>query len=351
MQGGIINEIVQNLRSKNRVRVKRGVQKISTLVEARMGEERFIRKLLKKLLRLFGDGDWQTRCAAMLGLREIAYTGFVRKKIRRIIPVICRGISDEDGRVRWVSVQTLDWFRPALPDELYVGTYVKLMDMYEHHTGRTQRSIRQALDKMDSPHLRMLLRAMEYADTGILPDEVAQELAMEELTKGFEGWIEEMKERDLTRRMRMRSMPISPDASLEETVSRYNKHALDGVAKTLELPSPVTGLKKGELIEKICIHLRDPELLEGTVRGLRPNERFALLDLMLKGGLMLWDEFSRKYGDDLGESIYWNWHPPKSIMGRLKARGLIAEGAFNGKEWVLIPRDLKPLLQKIQGQS
>jgi len=54
---------------------------------------------------------------------------------------------------------------------------------------------------------------------------------------------------------------------------------------------------------------------------MRAHERLALLGLMLKGGFMPWDEFSEKYGDDLEESPYWEWHPPETVMGRLKANG------------------------------
>jgi len=38
-------------------------------------------------------------------------------------------------------------------------------------------------------------------------------------------------------------------------------------------------------------------------------------------------------------------------MGRLRARGLIVEGAFNGMEWMLIPKKLKPLLAATQRQE
>lgn len=72
---------------------------------------------------------------------------------------------------------------------------------------------------------------------------------------------------------------------------------------------------------------------------------------MLKGGVMLWDEFAEKYGSDLEESIYWNLHPPKTLMGRLRVRGLIVEGSFDGENWVLILWELRSLLLAIQRQG
>jgi hypothetical protein len=163
--------------------------------------------------------------------------------------------------------------------------------------------------------------------------------------------IEDMEERHLRRRLKMRSAPISPDAALDLVFARYNKNALVGMGKLLKLPSPVTGLKKGELVEKISSHLRSANFLKQVVDGLEHEERLAMLDLMFKGGLMPLEEFVEKHGDDLDESPYWNWHPPETVMGRLKARGLIAEGSHGGSECILIPCELRPLLQAIQKET
>ena len=350
MKKGEVNEIIQDLRSKDKVRVKRAVRKISDAAKTRGKKERFVRKLLKKLLRLSTDEDCQTRYAAMLGLRKLAHSDIALKYINMVMQAIYGGLTDEDGRVRWASVQTLERYRYALilADELYLKIFFELKELHEQHSGEIRSSIGLALDRMDCPHLRMLLQAMNLANKGILTEEYLDIMFLEELRKGVASLTEEMKERTIKRRVKMKSKPISPDMPLNEVLTRYNKDALEGIAKILEIPDAVTGLRKRELIMKICITLCDPKFLEGTVEKLSQKEWFALLDLLLKDGRMLWDEFSEKYGDDLEESVYWNWHPPETVMGRLKARGLIAEGAFNGKEWILIPRDLKLLLQTLQ---
>ncbi len=177
-----------------------------------------------------------------------------------------------------------------------------------------------------------------------------QELLMK-LARGLEEDVGRWREQEMRRRLRMRSAPINPDATLEEVLSRYNKYALVGMGKILQLKGPLEALKKAELAGKICAHLRDLKFLGGLLGGLKPEERVALLDLMLKGGVMPWDEFAEKHGSDLEESIYWNWHPPETLMGRLKARGLIAEGSFDGKDWILLLRELRPLLLAIQRQE
>lgn len=356
-----INEIIRDLRSKNKARINRGIQKIATLVMIdgdethekirKAGAKPSVYKLLKKLLHLCNDDDWETRYAAMRGLREIPNLAFDRGSLDRIIHIIYWGILDEDGRVRWAAVQTLERFRASLPDELYVKTYLKLREMHEQQTGRVRRSIGHAIEKMDSLHLRTLLKTVVYAHAGAYTDELAEALRMEEVRRALRGLIEELRESNLRRRLKMKSTPVRPDTPLEEVLSRYNKNALEGMGKILQLPPPVTGLKKRELVEKICSHLFNLELIERVVESLRREERLALLDLMLKNSLMLWAEFALKHGDDLEESTYWKWHPPKTIMGRLKARGLIAEGSFEGKDWILIPQELRPLLEAVQKQS
>jgi hypothetical protein len=76
-----------------------------------------------------------------------------------------------------------------------------------------------------------------------------------------------------------------------------------------------------------------------------------LLELLLKGGVMPWEEFTGKHGDDMLESTYWGWHPPKTVGGRLKARGLLMEGSYHGESWIQIPRDLRSMLVEVQRRS
>jgi hypothetical protein len=235
-----------------------------------------------------------------------------------------------------------------LPDELYLDAYRKLQEMHEQQRGKIRRSIGQALERMDNPHLRLLLKAEEYRGRGVPSEELMKSLELEELVRGFRGWVEEMREDDLRRRVKMRSAPIGSDAALGEVLAGYTKNALVGMGKLLDLPKPFTGLKKRELVEKICVHLCSLGFLKRVVNGLRPEERLALLGLMLKGGFMPCDEFTGKYGDDLEESPYWDWHPPETVMGCLKARGLIGEGSFDGSERIFIPYELRPLLQTVQ---
>ena len=353
-----MDDIIRDLRSKDTSRINDGIRKIASLSNTdgymriekgrRESATPSINVLLKRLLRLCNDDDWQTRQAAIRGLGEHAFLGLNMENISMITLKLRGHLRDDDERVRWAAVQALGRFRVFLSDELYLDTYRRLQEMHEQQGGKMRRSIGQALDRMDNPHLRLLLKAEEYRGMGVLTEELRKSLELEELVRGFRGWVEEMREDDLRRRVKMRSAPIGSDAALGEVLAGYTKNALVGMGKFLDLPKPFTGLRKRELVEKICFHLCSLGFLKRVVRGLRPEERLALLGLMLKGGFMLWDEFSGKYGGDLEESPYWKWHSPKTVMGRLKARGLIGEGSFEGRERIFIPYELRSLLQAVQ---
>jgi hypothetical protein len=352
----IVDDIIRDLRSKDASRIRRGIQKVAALelewgygVEKEADERvtRSVSVLSKRLLRLCSDDDWQTRRAAIRGLGEVSHMDFDGEDLNGIILRLLGGVSDDDGRVRWAAVQTLERFLASIPDELYVETYMKLREMQDRQNAGVRRSIGQALDRMDGPRLRRVMDAREYERRGLYTDGLEESLALEALIDGLAGLIEDMEERHLRRRLKMRSAPISPDAALDLVFARYNKNALVGMGKLLKLPSPVTGLKKGELVEKISSHLRSANFLKQVVDGLEHEERLAMLDLMFKGGLMPLEEFVEKHGDDLDESPYWSWHPPETVMGRLKARGLIAEGSYEGRVWILIPRELRPLLRAV----
>jgi len=55
------------------------------------------------------------------------------------------------------------------------------------------------------------------------------------------------------------------------------------------------------------------------------QERAALGEVLAAGGHLPWDDFAARYDDDLDESPYWEWHQPQTLMGRLRARGLLIE--------------------------
>ncbi|HUV88698.1 MAG TPA: hypothetical protein VMY80_03520, partial [Anaerolineae bacterium] len=56
-----------------------------------------------------------------------------------------------------------------------------------------------------------------------------------------------------------------------------------------------------------------------------------------------WQDFEARYGSDLEESPYWEWHAPETTMGRLRGRGLLAETTVDGELRVVVPVELREI--------
>jgi hypothetical protein len=69
-----------------------------------------------------------------------------------------------------------------------------------------------------------------------------------------------------------------------------------------------------------------------------------LRDVLDAGGILPWDEFTARYGDDLEDSLEWSFFLPETLMGRLRLYGLLSDGTVEGQRVVLIPRELRELL-------
>jgi len=167
------------------------------------------------------------------------------------------------------------------------------------------------------------------------------------LLKGFDSLIQRQRERNQAKRARMQAKLTTPEPTLSEALSVYTKDALTGMARAVLLPSGWTTLRKAELLQEIIEALRDPDTLKWVVSQLSDDGRAALRQVLKGGGTMAWKDFDARYGNDLEESPYWNWHVPETTMGCLRLRGLLAEATVDRKLLVTIPSELRPLLKKV----
>ncbi len=124
----------------------------------------------------------------------------------------------------------------------------------------------------------------------------------------------------------------------------YTKDALTGMARVIIPQGGWTSLRKAELRALLAEQLQNSDELKGIVDDLSDDERQALADVLANGGVLAWETFDERYGNDLEESIYWHYRAPSSIMGRLRVRGLIVEATVDGELFVIIPTELRPLL-------
>jgi len=160
----------------------------------------------------------------------------------------------------------------------------------------------------------------------------------------FIEWQEEGHRR---LRRHVRGRITSADPTLEEVLSAYPKESLIGIAACAGPGGSYTALRKGELVAAVRGMLLKRATLARLVKTLRKKDRHALRAVLSGGGVMSGALFGLRYGDDEGESLRWQYGEPESVLGRLRVRGLVAEGEVEGEVWVLVPRELRPLLQEM----
>lgn len=112
-----------------------------------------------------------------------------------------------------------------------------------------------------------------------------------------------------------------------------------------------SSLRKAELVDEIIDALTKSENLKRIIKGLGVEERGALQIVLEHGGSMPWGAFDARYGNDLEESRYWNWHTPETTMGQLRFHGLLVEATVDDELYVVVPTDLRDDLRQILNQS
>ena len=178
--------------------------------------------------------------------------------------------------------------------------------------------------------------------------EISKMLASLTVLDGLSGFGDWWRERADDYRRRRQRAALASDPSLEECFSLLTKGDMTGIRSTLNLQG-VSAFKKAEIKAFLIECVSDSDFLAQVVDDLNDADRAALEDLLGHGGVMDWQEFSRAHGDDLEESPYLEYHAEemKTVMGRLRARGLLFEGTANGRLILAIPRELRPILQTI----
>jgi tetratricopeptide (TPR) repeat protein len=167
------------------------------------------------------------------------------------------------------------------------------------------------------------------------------------INANLESFWEQQHKRDQAKRARLQAKLSTPEPSLLQALSVHTKDALTGVARVVVRWGGWSALRKAELIERIVTELGDPNNLERLVASLDEDECAALCQVLASGGVMPWQDFDADYGNDLEESVYWNWHEPETVMGRLRLRGLLAEATVDGGLLVVVPSELRRPLREM----
>ena len=168
------------------------------------------------------------------------------------------------------------------------------------------------------------------------------------LIPAMKSMIQNMRQSQRKARKRQRAALESRDPTLAECIAPYTKNALSGMLDALGITG-AKGLLKAAMAERIMQELRDPEGLAVIVGRLTHREREALRFVLSQGGMVPSADFAHRYDHDLAESPHWGYpsHQPESIMGRLRVRGLLAEGVIEGQAVIVIPREMREPLKKL----
>jgi hypothetical protein len=131
---------------------------------------------------------------------------------------------------------------------------------------------------------------------------------------------------------------------LAEALGIYSKEVLSAIARQIIPGGGWSSFKKAELHQYLIDYLLEEGSLVRVIESLSSEERTAFELVRANGGILDWETFDRKFGNDLEESPYWQYHEPHSVMGHLRAHGLLVEVMVEGKLLVSIPVELRQQL-------
>lgn len=155
-------------------------------------------------------------------------------------------------------------------------------------------------------------------------------------------WQEESRVRAHNKAVRTQ---LQLDSGLRKTLNSLNRDVLGSVARVWNLTAYG---KKAELIDKIVEEMQDVKSFKRVWATLDKSEREASQWVLENNGVRNWQEFTDKYGDDADESPYWNYHEPKSVIGRLRRAGILALGTLNDEQVVFMPVEIRSSLRILQ---
>ncbi len=141
--------------------------------------------------------------------------------------------------------------------------------------------------------------------------------------------------------------PIRLDATLNVALNKTSWQIVDAICNALGISSKG---KRQDKARKVTDHLTDTKKLRAALETMPLPMKLALQRILDAGGFARWDILAREFGDQEGDLWFWNEKPPRSLLGRLRTRGLLYVGATKvGKtktRVAMIPTDLRePLAQ------
>ncbi|MEK6751108.1 MAG: hypothetical protein AABZ00_02485 [Chloroflexota bacterium] len=160
----------------------------------------------------------------------------------------------------------------------------------------------------------------------------------------LEKWQSESREKAHNKTIRTK---LETTTTSDVTLNSLTRDALGNVARFWGIAAYG---RKAELIQNISTRMRDEAAVDFVLGKLSSDEKAALQAALEKGGALSFQAFTEKYGNDLEESPHWNFHEPKTIMGRLRQAALLAKGTLDHEQVLYVPADVRDALKKSLGE-
>ncbi len=146
---------------------------------------------------------------------------------------------------------------------------------------------------------------------------------------------------------------LTPEMNLKAVLEKQPIEWIEAISSFLGVSEGCK--KKQDHIQVIDIFLHSKSNLRRLLNTFTPSAKELLYTVLDAGGFFPYACLVKCFGNDLQDGFYWREKPPKSIIGVLRARGLLFVGHLQKEgekvKIALIPADLRPLLMEVLQES
>ncbi len=146
--------------------------------------------------------------------------------------------------------------------------------------------------------------------------------------------------------------PITVNVRLQAALNKIPAEWVDAMA--LYWQRPAARLKR-DRIRDLCDFMFSNAAITSLSNQLSTDERVALQLLIENEGWLQYGKLAKACGNESGDGYWWTSKPPRSVIGRLRNKGLVFIGKAPIKsrhyKVAVIPKDLLPIVVKILEKS
>jgi hypothetical protein len=141
------------------------------------------------------------------------------------------------------------------------------------------------------------------------------------------------------------SKPIKTAMKLKTALSKLPTEWIDGMARGWDrTEKPSRKERELDLLE----FLQSEECYLQLTAVLQAEERAAIKMVLDHDGYIQYGKLCKAFGEENEDSYWWSEHPPQSVIGRLRYKGMLFVGKAPIKSRIMkmavIPKELQPLL-------